>query len=112
MNIIYTVKENEEIVYYAGHSYVVPENKSNHKCNCEHCHFNTKKLRYNFSADYSKACHIETDDEVRMLLDIFGKKEAFGVPLWVRGYRFLTHPVTPMRPKPIIVKHNPEYYRF
>ena len=110
MNIIYTVNSNEEIVYYSGYSYVVPENKSNHKCNCEHCHFNTKKLRYNFSTDYSKAYHIETGDEVRMLLDIFSKKEAFGVPLWVRGYRFLGHSATPMHQKPIII-NNPEFYR-
>jgi len=111
MNIIYTVNSNEEIIFYTGNSYVKPENKDNHVCNCEYCHFNTSKLKYNFSTDRTKAILIETDNEAYRLIYEFNKSTPFGVPLWVRGYKFHIHQTTIHYPTPIIMKNFPEYYR-
>ena len=109
MNIIYTVNSTEEMIFYTGHSYTKSEN--NHICNCEHCDINTNKLRYNFSADRTKAILIETDNEAYRLMQDFNKSSPFGVPLWVRGYKFYMHRTTNAYATPIIMKNFPEYYR-
>jgi len=110
MNFIYTVSPTtHEVVYYAGYSYV--ETNRSHVCNCEYCpNSPSKRIKYNFTIDRSKALMIAHDDEIRGIFSVLNEGNGFGVPLWIRGQKFRCWYVTPMQPNPPIMT-EPEYYR-